>query len=577
MAVRARAVASLIIAIVAVIGPVVGCDDRRPVPTIPCPPGARREAGVCVLERRPSDAVGHLTVSVRTGDGPGDGADGHQAELCLSADLCVPLDLPNADVLRPGLTDVLHVERLGLSRASLDRVVLRSTKGSDSWRPACVAVAIDGATVHCEDHIDVVLGTDGEASRSWTDPEGLHLGCGSCAPDPVTHGPLVGAVGPDRARILVRTDASREVTVLVHDEEDPAAPVLATTALTAPADDFTAVLDVEGLAASRRYRAFLDVEGAPSSAEASFRTAPPAGAATTLRLGFGSCARVTPQPIFEVVRRETPDVFLFGGDNHYADSARLDALWGHLRAGLEHPARAAVVASTPTLAIWDDHDFVGNDSNGTWAGKDTALRAFEDYWANPSLGVPGTPGVFSTFTWGDVELFLLDVRMHRSPDHDASGSLLGEAQTAWLEERLAASRATFKVLVSGTIWSPSIGETWLDFPGARERLFDFLRARSIGGVVLLAGDVHRSMVRRIPRDGAYALPEIIASPLATPRTWQCPPPSREVEEIACFDGGNAVAVLDFDTTVADPQLKVRILDEAGRAVAHLTVPRTQLQ
>ena len=41
----------------------------------------------------------------------------------------------------------------------------------------------------------------------------------------------------------------------------------------------------------------------------------------------------------------------------------------------------------------------------------------------------------------------------------------------------------------------------------------------------VAGDLHRSMLRRIPREGTYALPEIIASPLATPRTWRCPPPS----------------------------------------------------
>lgn len=553
------------------------CDDRAALPTIPCPPGTRREAGTCVQERPPADAVGHLTISVRTGDGPGDGADGHLAELCLTSDLCVPLDLPNADVLRPGLTDVFHVERLGLPRSALDRVTLRSTKGSDGWRPACVAVAIDGAIVHCEDRLDVVLGTEGDASRTWTDPEGIHLACGSCATDPVTHGPLVGAVGPDRARILLRTDAAREVTLLVHDEEAPGAPVVAATATSSPADDFTVVIDVDGLAPSRRYRAFVDVDGGPSTAEARFRTAPPAGVPTTLRLGFGSCARITPQPIFDVVRREEPDVFLFGGDNHYADSARLDALWGHLRAGLEHPARAAVVASTPTLAIWDDHDFVGNDSNGTWAGKETALRAFEDYWANPSLGLPGVPGVFSMFAWGDVELFLLDVRMHRSPDDDAFGGMLGEAQTAWLEERLAASRATFKVLVSGTIWSPGAGETWLDHPGARARLFDFLRARSIEGVVLLAGDLHRSMLRRIPREGAYALPEIIASPLATPKTWRCPPPSPEVEEIACFDAGNSVAILDFDTTVADPQLRVRILDEAGHEAARMDVRRTQLR
>jgi hypothetical protein len=75
-------------------------------------------------------------------------------------------------------------------------------------------------------------------------------------------------------------------------------------------------------------------------------------------------------------------------------SAQLDAHWAHLRAGLEHRARAALVATTPTLATLDDHDFVGNDSDGTWKGKDVALRAFADYWPASALGTPAVPGVF---------------------------------------------------------------------------------------------------------------------------------------------------------------------------------------
>lgn len=575
MSARAIAVATL----VATLG-VTGCEaERGTLPELPCPPGTRRDAGRCVLapvDGDVADPVGHLTISVRTGDRPGDGADGHRAELCVAEELCVPLDLANADVLRPGHTDVFHVEDVQLSRSALDRVVIRSLQGDDAWTPACVAVALDGEVVHCEDHVGVTFGPDDGETRAWTDPRGIHLACGSCAPDPITHGPLIGAVGHDTARVLVRTDAARDVTMWVHDEEDPAAPVAFAAGRTRASDDFTITLDVEDLAPSRRYAVFFDADGAASGAAGTFRTPPPEGTPTRLRLGFGSCARITPQPIFAVAAREAPDLFLFGGDNHYADSARLDALWGHLRAGLEHPARAALVARTPTLAIWDDHDFVGNDSDGTWSGKETSLRAFEDYWANPSLGTPAVPGVFSTARWGDVEIFLLDVRYHRSPRHE-DGSLLGPGQTAWLEERLAASRATFKLLVSGSIWGPGRGETWLHQPEARARLFDFLRERAVEGVVLLSGDLHRVMLRRIPRDGAYALPEITSSPLATPRTWRCPPPDEDVEEVACWDGGNAVALLDVDTTVADPRLDVRVLDEAGQIVAAMAVRRSALR
>lgn len=557
----------------------VACADPPPLPSLMCPPGTRRGAdGHCILEHeRPAGAV-HLTVSVRTGDGEGDGANGHLADICLGDGLCLPLDLPNADVLRPGRTDVVHREDLVLPPGGLDRVVLRSLHGGgDAWRPACVAIAVDGEIVHCEEQAGVLLGTGDGAVASWTDPEGIHLACGSCADDLLTHGPLVGEVGPGDARLMVRTDTSREVTVQLHDQEDPGAAVLFAAARTAPADDFTTTFHLGGLVPARSYRAVFDVDGAPSRAAATFRTAPAAGSRTVLRLGFGSCARVPPQAIFDVARLERLDLFLFGGDNTYADSAQLDAHWAHLRAGLEHRARADFVAATPTVAIWDDHDFVGNDSDRLRPGGDVALRAFADYWPNRTLGTPGVPGVFSVVPWGDVDIFLLDVRMHRSPESEPDGSLLGEAQTAWLERQLAASTASFKLLVSGTPWAHSAGETWLDMPRARQRLFDFLAERRIGGVVLLAGDVHRGMLRRIPRKRAYALPEIISSPLAVPRTWRCPPPTPDAEELACFDGGNSFAAITLDTTAADPSLQVRMLDEAGREVAHLRILRSELE
>jgi alkaline phosphatase D len=554
------------------------CADPPPLPSLACPPGTRRGAeGRCILEHDRPEGVVHLTVSVRTGDGEGDGANGHLAEVCLAEGLCLPLDLPNADVLRPGATDVVHREDLVLPPGGIDRVVLRSLRdGGDAWRPACVAVAVDGELVHCEDQASVLLGRGEGAVASWTDPDGVHLGCGSCADDALTHGPLVGEVGPGDARLMVRTDASRDVTVHLHDLEDAAAGVSIAAARTAPADDFTTVFHLEGLAPARRYHAVFDVDGAPSRATATFRTAPAAGSRTVLRLGFGTCARVPPQAIFEVARRERLDLFVFGGDNTYADTAQLDGHWAHLRAALEHRARGDFVASTPTVATWDDHDFVGDNSDRLRPGGDVARRAFADYWANRSLGTPAVPGVFSVVPWGNVDIFLLDVRTHRSPAGEGDGSLLGDGQTAWLEQQLSASTATFKLLVSGTAWAHSAGETWLDVPRARRRLFDFLATKRIGGVVLLAGDLHRAMLRRIPRPGAYALPEIISSPLAVPRTWRCPPPTPDAEELACFDGGNSFALITIDTTAADPSLDVRMLEEAGREVARLRILRSEL-
>lgn len=526
----------------------------------------------------PGPEVHHLSVDVRTGDGESDGADRHAVEICLTAEYCLPIDFANADVLRPGRTDVLHVDALPVPAASFDRVVLRSKGSPDAWVPACIDVAIDGEVIHCEDQLDVVIGDAGDGGvATWTDPRGIHLACSSCAEEPVTHGPVVGAVTPDAARLWLRTDLARDVTALVHDEADATAPVTRVDVRTRADDDFTAIFDVPGLAPGHRYRAFFEAEGELTPASATFHTPPAPGTKGTLKLAFGSCARIPPQSIFDVAAREAPDFFVFGGDNTYADSPKTDVHWAHLRAALEHRARADFLKTTPSIAIWDDHDFTGNDSNGTWKGKGEVLRAFEDYFANTSLGTPETPGVFSTFQWGDVELFLLDVRSYRSPDEEFDGTMLGEAQEKWLEERLRLSQATFKLLVSGSVWGPSAGETWLDHPEARERLFDFLSYQRIPGIVLLGGDLHRSMLRRNARPEAYTLPEIVSSPLAVPGTWKCPPPERGEDRITCFDGGNAVAVLAFDTARPDPSLEVRLLDEGSKEVGKMEILRSQLQ
>lgn len=523
------------------------------------------------------DVGSTLTVTVRTGDGAGDGANRHVLSLCLAEDRCFPLDVPQSDTMRPGGVDVFHLPSFPLAATAIDRVELRSLDGQDTFRPACVAIALDGEPLHCAERDYPLLGIGPDAdAASYRDPDGLHLACGSCVEEPLTHGPMVGAVEADRARLWVRTDGPREVEVAVVDQEHADAAVLSLVARPEVKDDFTTHFDVEGLRPNTRYRAFFDVDGEPAVRSASFRTAPVVGTPGVLRLGFGSCSRGFPQPIFDVVRAERPDLFLFGGDNHYADSSDLGSHWAELRLALEDPSRAALLRETPTLAIWDDHDFVGNDSHGGSPGGATALRAFEDYWANASLGTAATPGVFSTFTWGDVELFLLDVRTYRSPPGDEDGSLLGEAQTAWLKERLRASKATFKLLVSGTIWSPSIGETWEDVPDAREDLFDFLGRERIGGVVLLAGDLHRSMLRRIHRPEAYALPEIIASPFAN-RNWRCPPKLRAVDEIACVDDGNAFALFEIDTTRPDPHLLARIVGQDGVDRARLEVKASELR
>ncbi len=527
------------------------------------------------------DTIDRLSFAVRTGGGENAGSDGIRVELCLNDARCFPLDVPDVNDFRRGKIDVYHFDDVALPRADVDRVELRWTAGADAWQPACVEVRFDGEAVHCRDGMTVRIG-DGPGERTrWRDPDGLHAGCTTCYPSRLTHGPLVGAVGPDTARVLVRTDATRPVTL--HVAEAAGGPATAFgPRYPSPRDDYTTVFDLDGLRPRTRYTADVHVGNTRLGRAATFRTAPRAGAASAFRVAFGSCANDTnfpTQPIFAEIDRRDPDLMLFLGDNHYGNTGNLQALWWRYRGTLEMPARAALLASAPTLATWDDHDFTGNNSDRHAAGRDRALRAFADYWANPAYGTRETRGVFFETSYGDVDFFFIDDRYHRDRPGTDGGSILGAGQHAWLEDALRRSTATFRVIASGSIFSRGGGETWLDYPASRDRLFRFLRANDIGGVVFLAGDVHRSHFRWIHR-AHYDIPELVSSGLATHQEGTCPGRDAAEPDAAqtyCTQAAPTFMQLDFDTTRDDPRIVARIIDGGGRELRTMTILRSQLR
>ena len=84
------------------------------------------------------------------------------------------------------------------------------------------------------------LQREADELTEWTDPDGLVSACTTCFDAPLTHGPMIGAVGSDHARIWLRTDATRQVTLRVTPtaaELTEAAPVA--IRYPAAAQDFT--------------------------------------------------------------------------------------------------------------------------------------------------------------------------------------------------------------------------------------------------------------------------------------------------------------------------------------------------
>jgi alkaline phosphatase D len=276
--------------------------------------------------------------------------------------------------------------------------------------------------------------------------------------------------------------------------------------------------------------------------EATFRTAPKPSATGTVRLGFGSCSKVSQYgtaPIYNAIADEKPDFFIFGGDNVYFivgdGSSRHFATTGpvgdwnlyesmlarHLRTRM-HPDLQRMLRSVPSYAIWDDHDYGPNDEGATFPMKEEAARAFKLVWANPSYGSEEIPGIYSSFRHGPVEVFLMDNRTHKySPRRHAdltpeTGVIWGEAQMDWLMAGLKASTAPVKLIANGTqvMSMGNRGEGHhTEALGERRRLLEFLERERIGGVAFLTGDRHYSeAMQQAQSDGTLVL-DLTSSPM----------------------------------------------------------------
>ena len=205
--------------------------------------------------------------------------------------------------------------------------------------------------------------------------------------------------------------------------------------------------------------------------------------------------------IYETIAASRPDLMLWLGDNVYFREVDLDSKQGmqyrysHLR---QLPELQALLGACPHYAIWDDHDYGPNDADGSWIHKDWAAETFEDFWPNPSHGLPdlGGAGITSQFRFHDVDFFLMDNRTFRiNPDNvTRTLKMLGEAQMDWLISALQYSKAPFKVVaIGGQVVSDFAAyENFAMFEEERATLFSRIREEGIHGVVFLTGDRHSS-------------------------------------------------------------------------------------
>jgi len=312
-----------------------------------------------------------------------------------------------------------------------------------------------------------------------------------------------------------------------------------------------------------------------------FATAPAPGQGSKFRLAVASCfgntyrrddgrtraQREYVDDSWHLLMERDPDLQLIIGDNVYADSTDYNHLWdSHVLERTNNEPFGQAIRTIPTYAVWDDHDYGPNNSDGTASGKEHSLRAFHEVYANPPRKGGGGPGIYTSFSWGGVDFFLLDGRYHRTPNdapEDENKRYLGDEQRRWLIEQLKASKAPFKLLVNGSTWYTSKDDSWRLFPHARKRLWNEIVENEIEGVVFVSGDIHRcDLPLHWPEvEGAYLMPEITSSGLG----------SHGEHDPLGF------VVVDFDMTASDPTMTARVIDGDDRETLKRLVRASELR
>ena len=409
------------------------------------------------------------------------------------------------------------------------------------------------------------------------------------------HGPLLGDVTDSSAAVWVRTSAEKEVAVRLWPTAAPDSARTTASVQTDAAEDYTALVDVDGLRPGTAYAYEVLVDGAAAPRTWAFRTMPPDGRPARFTIAFGGCAGYTPwhERMWLTIAAQDPQALLLLGDNVYIDHPTMPDIQRYVYYRRQsRPEYRTLVATAPVFAIWDDHDFGENDSFGgpeedpvPWRGD--VLEVYRQNWANPAYGTGEAPGVYFRTRMADVEFFFLDGRYYRTPPGHAEPTMLGGEQLRWLLDGLRSSTATFKVLVSPVPWAfgakagtqmtpmgpmPGAGDVWEGFPDERAAIFSAIEADSIAGVVLLSADRHRSDLWRIERPDHYDFYEFESGRLTNIHTHGCMPGA-----LRCYNATPSFGLLTFDTQRADPAVTYQVLDIDGELVYAFEVPLSELR
>lgn len=300
---------------------------------------------------------------------------------------------------------------------------------------------------------------------------------------------------------------------------------------------------------------------------------------TNFRIALGSCNRQNmPQKFWATIQKDSADIFIWGGDNIYADTPDMElmqAKYDTLKNNDYYQSFVSQLIHEP-LGVWDDHDYGKNDAGKEWEYRDEAKSLFMDFMNIDSTHAMASRG--GTYYADVIEVedksikfYMLDSRYFRDglldakdskmryqPHTTSDSTLLGDEQWKWLEQEFKNSEANFNIIVSSIQFLSSEHgfETWGNFPHEVEKMQNLLQKYELDNILFFSGDRHISEFSQKKIEGLdYPLTDFTSSGLTHSYTSYDGEPNEYRVSSVVAETSYGIVDLDLENNTAELNIK----------------------
>lgn len=320
------------------------------------------------------------------------------------------------------------------------------------------------------------------------------------------------------------------------------------------------------------------------------------GQSSVSKIAFGSCANQSSRlPIYDVVVKNEPDLFVLLGDNIYGDTENMDTLRAIYQRMGAKPTFQNLKRNVPIIATWDDHDYGQNDAGRHFPYKEQSKQVFLEFFNEPlHTERRKHAGIYTSYEYDSngkrLQVILLDVRTFRdnllpydghkkgdrryhyrmsyAPYKTADSTLLGEEQWKWLEEELK-KPADVRIIGSGSQFGIEYNgyEAWANFPHEQKRMLELIKSTKANGVIFITGDVHYAEISKVDYPGLYPIYDITASGLSS--TWEFATPN--ANRLCGPVMQNHFGMITINWAMQDPEIRMEVRDKKDKQCICYTI------